>query len=332
MKTAAIHQNMRFCIISFLLLFNIAFTSAQTYTFDMYETSGGDYTITIDINESLLSLESEKIPIFKYHYIGYDFDKETGIVGLLFESNDSVIMRPVHSEHYFIMRKDAIFCSSSNALKEFFLKPKNKSVFSAAYNALFIALSEKWEKQWTGFSINLNSDEEYYSGRCYYYGMGVKQNKELGQWLLQKSAFRGHKRAIEELRKNHIAPIDNKKYTIRKKERNTYIIGSAFTSVFYDDDESVKVKIDKDIYIQPVCDVLNSKKNAGAVLIFEIAAKNETIGFKRAQLLKQLLQENGVKNDIIFHFVGQHFDLNSAWSICNNRIALVGDFFLEPIQ
>ena len=74
----------------------------------MYETSGGDYTITIDINESLLSLESEKIPIFKYHYIGYDFDKETGIVGLLFESNDSVIMRPIHSEHYFIMRKDYI--------------------------------------------------------------------------------------------------------------------------------------------------------------------------------------------------------------------------------
>ncbi len=243
-------------------------------------------------------------------------------------------MRPIHSEHYFIMRKDAIFCSSSNAEKEFFLKPKNKDVYSAAYNALFIALSEKWKEQWTSSSTNLDLDKDteyFFRGRCYYYGMGVKQNKELGQWLLQKSAFRGHKRAIEELRKNHIAPIDNKKYTIRKKERNTGIIGSAFTSVFYDD-ESVKVKIDKDIYIQPVCDVLNSKKNAGAVLIFEIAAKNETIGFKRAQLLKQLLQENGVKNDIIFHFVGQHFDLNSVWSNCNNRIALVGDFFLEPIQ
>ena len=40
---------MRFFILSFLLLFNFAFTSAQTYTFNMYETSGGDYTIAIDI-------------------------------------------------------------------------------------------------------------------------------------------------------------------------------------------------------------------------------------------------------------------------------------------
>ena len=328
MKTAAIHQNMRFCIISFLLLFNIAFTSAQTYTFDMYETSGGDYTITIDINESLLSLESEKIPIFKYHYIGYDFDKETGIVGLLFESNDSVIMRPVHSEHYFIMRKDAIFCSSSNALKEFFLKPKNKDVYSASYNALFIALSEKWEKQWTDSSKDLDSDKEYFRGRCYYYGMGVKQNKELGQWLLQKSAFRGHERAIEELRKNHIESLDHNKFRIYQPGR---VIGTAATSVSYDDEE-VEVKNEKElINLQAVCDVINSKKNVGAVVILKIAAKNENIGFKRAQLLKQLLTAKGIKNKIISHFEGQNFDPDGIWSL-NNRIVVEIDDFLEPIQ
>ena len=160
MQTLYIHQNMRLFIILFLLLFNFAFTLAQTYTFNMYETSGGNYSVSIDINGSLLSVESEKIPIFKYHYIGYDFDKETGIVGFLFESNDSVIMRPIHSEHYFIMRKDAIFCSSSNAEKEFFLKPKNKDVYSAAYNALFIALSEKWKEQWTSSSTNLDLDKD----------------------------------------------------------------------------------------------------------------------------------------------------------------------------
>ena len=323
MKTAAIHQNMRFCIISFLLLFNIAFTSAQTYTFDMYETSGGDYTITIDINESLLSLESEKIPIFKYHYIGYDFDKETGIVGLLFESNDSVIMRPIHSEHYFIMRKDAIFCSSSNALKEFFLKPKNKDIYSAAYNALFIALSEKWEEQWTSSSKDLDSYKECFRGRCYYYGMGVKQNKELGQWLLQKSAFRGHNNAIEELRKNHIESYDHQRFKINQNP-------GVNTLVFYDKGE-IEVKSEKCLMnIQALSDV--AKSDANIVIVITVD-KYDKIGCERAQNLTKMFQERGVSNNIIIDYEGdlEKYLFHPFHNI--SKIASIAlDHFFVPIQ
>ena len=133
---------MRFFILSFLLLFNFAFTSAQTYTFDLYETSGGDYTVAIDIQRKQITASKAGSQIFKYNYRKFNIDNGTGVIGFSFDDRYSVIMRPDHDEHYFLVRKDAIFCSTSNASQEFYFKPKNMSNYKATYQSLMNGLSE----------------------------------------------------------------------------------------------------------------------------------------------------------------------------------------------
>ena len=141
MQTLYIHQNMRFCIISFLLLFNITFTSAQTYTFNVRETSGGDYTVSIDIKRKQITALRAGSQIFNYNYRKYNLDNGTGIIGFSFDDRYSVIMRPDHDEHYFLVRKDAIFCSLSNAPIEFYFKPKNTDRYIATYQSLINGLT-----------------------------------------------------------------------------------------------------------------------------------------------------------------------------------------------
>ena len=133
---------MRFFILSFLLLFNFAFTSAQTYTFNMYETSGGDYSVSIDLQRKQITASRAGRQIFNYNYRKFNIDNGTGVIGFSFDDRYSVIMRPDHDEHYFLVRKDAIFCSTSNASQEFYFKPKNTDRYIATYQSLVNGLSE----------------------------------------------------------------------------------------------------------------------------------------------------------------------------------------------
>ena len=133
---------MRFFILSFLLLFNFTFTSAQTYTFDMYETSGGDYTVAIDIQRKQITASKAGSQIFNYNYRKFNIDNGTGVIGFSFDNRYSVIMRPDHDEHYFLVRKDAIFCSTSNASQEFYFKPKNTDRYIVTYQSLLNGLTD----------------------------------------------------------------------------------------------------------------------------------------------------------------------------------------------
>ena len=123
-------------------MFNFAFTSAQTYTFNMYETSGGDYTVAIDIQRKQISASSAGRQIFNNNYRKFNIENGTGVIGFSFDDRYSVIMRPDHDEHYFLVRKDAIFCSTSNASQEFYFKPKNTDRYIATYQSLVNGLSE----------------------------------------------------------------------------------------------------------------------------------------------------------------------------------------------
>ena len=133
---------MRFFILSFLLLFNFAFTSAQTYTFDLYETSGGDYTVAIDIQRKQITASKAGSQIFNYNYRKFNIENGTGVIGFSFDDRYSVIMRPDHDEHYFLVCKDAIFCSTSNASQEFYFKPKNTDRYIATYQSLLNGLTD----------------------------------------------------------------------------------------------------------------------------------------------------------------------------------------------
>ena len=120
---------MRFIIIFILLICIFAFTSAQTYTFNMYETSGGDYSVSIDLQRKQITASRAGRQIFKYNYRKFNIDNGTGIIGFSFDDRYSVIMRPDHDEHYFLVRKDAIFCSTSNASQEFYFKPNSSKEY-----------------------------------------------------------------------------------------------------------------------------------------------------------------------------------------------------------
>ena len=133
---------MRFFILSFLLLFNFAFTSAQTYTFDLYETSGGDYTVAIDIQRKQITASKAGSQIFNYNYRKFNIENGTGVIGFSFDDRYSVIMRPDHDEHYFLVRKDAILCSTSNASQVFYFKPKNTDRYIATYQSLLNGLTD----------------------------------------------------------------------------------------------------------------------------------------------------------------------------------------------
>ena len=133
---------MRFIIIFILLICNFAFTSAQTYTFDMYETSGGDYSVSIDLQRKQITASRAGRQIFKYNYRKFNIENGTGVIGFSFDDRYSVIMRPDHDEHYFLVCKDAIFCSTSNASQEFYFKPKNTDRYIATYQSLVNGLTD----------------------------------------------------------------------------------------------------------------------------------------------------------------------------------------------
>ena len=133
---------MRFIIIFILLICNFAITSAQTYTFDMYETSGGDYSVSIDLQRKQITASRASSQIFKYNYRKFNIENGTGVIGFSFDDRYSVIMRPDHDEHYFLVRKDAIFCSTSNASQEFYFKPKNTDRYIATYQSLVNGLTD----------------------------------------------------------------------------------------------------------------------------------------------------------------------------------------------
>ena len=134
---------MKISIIIFILLIcNYTFTSAKTYTFDMYETSGGDYSVSIDIQRKQIMASKAGSLIFKYNYQKFNIDNEAGIIGFSFESNIQPLLRPSRPNHYFIIETAGIFCNTADDKKSFKFKPNEKNDYIQKYYQLFHLLSD----------------------------------------------------------------------------------------------------------------------------------------------------------------------------------------------
>lgn len=109
----------------------------------MNETSGGNYIISIDLQQKEILAMSNDIQIFKYNYVAYKINNANNIIGFSFIPTKTVNMKPIHTEQYFLMREDGIFCSSSNAFQEFLFRPNNKQKYVSSFLSLIIELEEK---------------------------------------------------------------------------------------------------------------------------------------------------------------------------------------------
>jgi hypothetical protein len=74
----------RYYIVFFLLIKHDSLLLAQSYKFNMYETSGGNYVITIDIFKKSISVEIGNRIEFSYDFKKYKLDKEKEIIGFSF--------------------------------------------------------------------------------------------------------------------------------------------------------------------------------------------------------------------------------------------------------
>ena len=108
-----------FCI----LLMSVKSTSAQVFRFYMFETSGGDFLVNIDTSNKRISVQDRQNPEYIYSYYNAIVDEDKGIIAFAFSPGKEALTRPDHTSQYFILRKDAIFCSSEYAKKEYYLKP-----------------------------------------------------------------------------------------------------------------------------------------------------------------------------------------------------------------
>ena len=125
----------------FLCLMAVSsFSKAQSFSFQVYATTGGNYTVTIDTANKRITAKSGGSNVFSYQF--YDYKVEQNIIGFSFSRSSAVRMRPDHSAHYFLIRQDAIFCTTANAQQEFYFKPSNNS-YSSEFNRLITALSSR---------------------------------------------------------------------------------------------------------------------------------------------------------------------------------------------
>ena len=126
-----------FVLLSALLLGIRAWS--QSYTFKVYASSGGDYVVTINAGDKTVSAVRGGSTVFSYSY--RDYKIETNLIGFSFGSQSSVIMKPDHNRQYFLVRQDAIFCSTSNASQEFYFKPVSEQSYSSEFSRLRSGLS-----------------------------------------------------------------------------------------------------------------------------------------------------------------------------------------------
>ncbi len=129
-------------IIIFLEIMTYAVLNAQSYNFSVKETSGGVYTININISTQHISVSQNTRNIFKYKYYSATSD-EKGFVGFSFKPNSSPLLRPKRPGHFFIVGSNGIFCNTADDKKAFVFKPISQSDFDVKYTQLSKILKNK---------------------------------------------------------------------------------------------------------------------------------------------------------------------------------------------
>lgn len=139
----------RYYIVFFLLIKHDSLLLAQSYKFHMYETSGGNYVITIDIFKKSISVEIGNRIEFSYDFKKYKLDKEKEIIGFSFINNEDVIMKPDHLKQYFLLRKDAMFFSNKLSNKEYLMRPLKQEEYNNTFSNLINELNNNDEQEIT---------------------------------------------------------------------------------------------------------------------------------------------------------------------------------------
>ena len=140
-QTDTMTMKLKHYITLLLALLLSAYTYAQSYTFDMYETSGGDFTVKIDMSAQRITVLTGGRTEFSYRFYQKRIDPSKNFVGFSFSPGKSPLMRPVEGDHYFLIRYDAIFCSQEGGAKEYYFKPRSMSSYKAAYDSMISNLS-----------------------------------------------------------------------------------------------------------------------------------------------------------------------------------------------
>ena len=131
-------------------MFMLTSSFAQRFKFEVHETDGKDYEVVINVPSKYIWIYNNDKVELSCLFSKFRIDKEKDIIGFSFSQNSDVIMRPDHSQHYFLIRRDAIFCSNSDATQEYFMKP----VHVATYNETFNQLKEWLDASIKGIEVN----------------------------------------------------------------------------------------------------------------------------------------------------------------------------------
>ena len=108
---------------------------AQSYVFDVRETSGMDYSVCINVKTNHISASRNGRTTFSYRFYNTKID-EKGFLGFSFKSGTQPLLRPSRPNHFFIIGKNGIFCNTADDKKAFVFKPKNQNDFKQKYNEL----------------------------------------------------------------------------------------------------------------------------------------------------------------------------------------------------
>ena len=128
---------------------------AQSYVFDVRETSGGDYTININIESNHIIASQNGSNYFNYRFYNSKID-EKGFLGFSFRPDFHPLLRPSRPNHFFIIGKNGIFCNTSDDKKAFVFKPKNNDAYLKVYQQLVNHLSS--EAQTTPQPVNASQN------------------------------------------------------------------------------------------------------------------------------------------------------------------------------
>ena len=120
----------------FVLLMPL-YIKAQVVSFNVSASTGVNYIVMVDVgSKNISAVTTDNFTEFSYKYSSYDVG--SNLIGFSFKEGASVLMRPDHEKQYFLVRNDAIFCSTADASKEFYLVP----TVAQAYNSEFSRLRE----------------------------------------------------------------------------------------------------------------------------------------------------------------------------------------------
>ena len=108
---------------------------AQSYVFDVRETSGMDYSICINVKANQIIASRNGRTTFSYRFYNSKID-EKGFLGFSFRPDFHPLLRPSRPNHFFIIGKNGIFCNTSDDKKAFVFKPKNNDAYLKIYQQL----------------------------------------------------------------------------------------------------------------------------------------------------------------------------------------------------